>query len=85
MRKLVLFFALFLFFKSAMAQEELNAIVTVNADQVQSTNKQVYKTLENSLSEFINQTQWTNKKFLPQEKINCAFTLIIAQQRYSFI
>jgi len=75
---LVILVTLFSF--SAIAQEELNALVSVNSDQVQSTNKQVFQTLEQSLSEFINQTKWTNKKFLPQERINCAFTLIISQQ-----
>jgi len=80
MRKFLLVFVLFLSNLSVSAQEELNAIVTINADQVQSTNKQVYTTLENSLKEFIDQTKWTNKKFLPQERINCAFTIIIGEQ-----
>ncbi|MFD0992124.1 type IX secretion system protein PorD [Tenacibaculum geojense] len=62
------------------AQEELNAIVTINSDKIQSTNKQVYSTLEKALSEFINQTKWTNRKFLPQEKVNCAFTIIVNEQ-----
>jgi len=62
------------------AQEELNAVVVVNSDRVQSTNKQVFRTLEQSITEFINQTRWTNKKFLPQERINCAFTFIITEQ-----
>ncbi len=60
-----------------MAQEEFNAIVTVNSDKVQSSNKQIFKTLENSLTEFINQTKWTDKKVLSHERINCAFTIII--------
>ncbi len=80
MRKFVLVLGLFFSFLSVFSQEELNAVVTINSDQVQSTNKQVYKTLETSLFEFINQTKWTNKKFLPQERINCAFNIIIAQQ-----
>ncbi|MFY7672433.1 DUF4835 family protein [Tenacibaculum sp. MEBiC06402] len=62
------------------SQEELNAVVVVNADRVQSTNKQVFSTLEQSITEFINQTRWTNKKVLPQERINCAFTIIINEQ-----
>ena len=80
MRKFLLVFVLFFSFLTVFSQEELNAIVSVNADQVQSTNKQVYKTLENSLKEFINQTKWTNKKFLPQERINCAFSIIVSEQ-----
>ncbi len=76
------FVALLCLFSSIFitAQEEINAVVAVNADRVQSTNKQVFRTLEQTLTEFINQTKWTTKKFAQQEKINCAFTIIINQQ-----
>lgn len=81
MRKFISFLILSIVCITAIqSQEELNAIVVVNADKVQSTNKQVYTTLEQSLTEFINQTRWTNKKVLPQERINCAFTIIINEQ-----
>ncbi|CAM1340807.1 type IX secretion system protein PorD [Tenacibaculum amylolyticum] len=77
-------FVLCLFsFITVTAQEELNAVVAVNADRVQSTNKQVFNTLQQSLTEFINQTKWTNKKFLPQERINAAFTIIVNEQNGS--
>ena len=77
-----LFFVLTLCLSSLtlIAQEELNAVVVVNSDRVQSTNKQVFSTLEQSITEFINQTRWTSKKVLPQERINCAFTIIINEQ-----
>ncbi len=78
--RLVIIFLFFLTAKVAIAQEELNAVVVVNADKVQSTNKQIFKTLQESLTEFVNQTKWTNRKFLPQERINCAFTIIINEQ-----
>lgn len=80
MRKIVIVLVSLFSVFSLIAQEELNAIVSINSDQVQSTNKQVYKTLEQSLKEFINQTKWTNKTVLPQERINCAFTIIVGQQ-----
>lgn len=80
MRKIVAFLIMIFSVFTIVAQEELNAIVTVNADKVQSSNKQVYRTLQESLTEFINQTKWTNKKFLPQERINCAFTIIVSSQ-----
>ena len=80
MRKLVVLFIIGLTVLKLSAQEELNAIVTINSEKIQSTNKQVYSTLEKSLTEFINQTKWTNKKVLPQERINCAFTIIVNEQ-----
>ena len=79
-KRLVFLFVALLSSLTIIAQEELNAVVVVNADRVQSTNKQVFSTLEQSLTEFINQTKWTNKKFSSQERINCAFTIIINEQ-----
>jgi hypothetical protein len=63
-----------------MQSQELNAFVTINTDKVQSSNKQVYETLEKSLTEFINEKQWTNKNYKQQERINCAFTIIVNEQ-----
>ena len=53
--------------------QELNAQVIVNSDLVNQTNQQIFKTLERSLSEFINAQAWTNKEFFNQEKITCSF------------
>lgn len=60
--------------------QELNCQITVNSDRISGSNKQVYKTLQTALSEFVNQTKWTAYKVLPQEKINCAFTIIVNKQ-----
>lgn len=57
--------------------QELNAQVSVNADQIQATNKQVFKTLETSIREFLNDRKWTNEKYLPEERITCQFLLTI--------
>ena len=56
---------------------ELNAKVTVNSDNVQSTNKQVFTTLQTALTEFLNNRKWTDATFAINERINCSFTLII--------
>lgn len=66
-----------------ISAQELNALVTVNSDQIAGSNKQVYTTLQKSLTEFINQTQWTNSNFKPQEKVNCAFTITVVKQANS--
>ena len=79
MRKLGFFFLLF-FSISLMKSQELNCLVTVNYNQVQGSNTQVFKTLEKSLTEFINQTKWTNKEVKPEERIDCAFTIIISSR-----
>ena len=55
----------------------MNAKVTVNSDKVQSTNKQVFTTLQTALTEFLNNRKWTDATFAINERINCSFTLII--------
>jgi len=60
--------------------QELNCKVTINSAQVQGSNRQVFKTLERSLSEFVNQTQWTKKEVNLEERINCAMNIIVTSR-----
>jgi hypothetical protein len=71
-----LFVLSLLFFFSGYSQE-LNCEVVVNAQQTGNENVQVFKTLENQLNEFVNNTQWTNKTFGAQERINCNMIISI--------
>ncbi|MFH6773002.1 type IX secretion system protein PorD [Gaetbulibacter aestuarii] len=68
------------FFWMSQAQE-LNCKVVVNAQQTGNENFPIFKTLEKQLNEFINNTKWTNKTFLPQERIDC--TMFINIKNYS--
>lgn len=60
------------FFGSAFAQE-LKCTVTFNTDQVAATNQQIFKTLQKSLTEFLNNTKWSDKTYKGNEKIECSF------------
>jgi len=77
MNKLFFLVAFFLYTAIGFGQE-LNCQVVVNAEQTGRTNVTVFKTLQNSLSEFINQTKWTNRQFLPHERINCSMFINIS-------
>ena len=57
--------------------QELNARITINSDKVQSTNKQVFKTLQDALNDFVNNKKWTDATFAMNERIDCSMTLII--------
>ncbi len=65
---------------SQLNGQELNCLVIVDADQAQNSNTQVYNTLQNSISEYMNNTRWTSDSYKPQEKINCAITLFVTKQ-----
>lgn len=60
--------------------QELNCTITVNADKIPGSNKQIFTTLQTSLNEFVNQKRWTNFNYKPQELINCNLTLTILEQ-----
>ena len=76
MRKFVLLISLIFFLCEGFAQE-LNCEISINAQQTGQTNLQVFKTLERALNEFVNQTNWTDQRFLPQERINCSMFITI--------
>ena len=64
--KIAIFFLVFI----QTHGQELNCTITVNADKIPGSNKQIFNTLENSLNEFVNQKRWTNHNYKVQEKIN---------------
>jgi hypothetical protein len=59
--------------------QELNSTVTIDAEQTGQPNQQVFRTLQQQLTEFLNATQWTNRDVKNQERIDCNFTFIITE------
>jgi hypothetical protein len=68
MRKYVLLVGLF--FVAFMDAQELNCIVKVNAEKIAGTNKQIFSTLEKSLNDFVNKTEWTGQEYKSNERIS---------------
>ncbi|MFD0763030.1 DUF4835 family protein [Lutibacter aestuarii] len=79
MYKIIRIFFLLTFITQLSAQE-LDCTITVNADKIPGSNKQVFSTLESSLNEFVNQKRWTNFNYKAQERISCNLTLTILEQ-----
>jgi len=79
MRKLVFLFAVLLS-TSNINSQELNCLVNINYEQVPGSNLQVFKTLETALTEFINQTKWTNRVVKAEERVDCAMNIIITSR-----
>ncbi len=72
-----LFLVIMLMIGFGVNAQEFNATVAVNAEQTGNPNLQVFKTLERSLTEFINNTKWTNVDYRTEERINCSFFITI--------
>ena len=56
---------------------EFNAQVKINSDKIQGTNQQVYTTLQDALTQFINTRKWSDATFGINERIDCTFNIII--------
>jgi hypothetical protein len=67
----------FLFFGFAQAQQ-LNCTVTINTERLSNPNQQVFKTLQTSLSEFVNKTDWTGSVLKQNERINCSMYITLS-------
>lgn len=78
MRKSIL---LILFFLSGFAgtSQELNFKVSVNADQIQTTDRAIFKDMERAFANFLNTRKWTSDSYSGHEKINCTLFLNITK------
>ncbi len=76
MKKIFILFILVLSCSSVFSQE-LDCKISINHQQIQGTNVQVFKTLENSLMEFINNRKWTSAQYEMNERIRCSFNLTV--------
>ena len=65
---LVLFLAIVSF---AVKAQELQCEVTVNSDQIQYTDKQLFTDMQNQIQELLNTRRWTNQPYRLEERIKC--------------
>jgi len=58
--------------------QELNCIVKINSQALTNSDQPIFKTLEISLSDFVNKTIWSNRKLKQSEKIDCTLFINVA-------
>ena len=76
MKLRVILFSLILF-SGFLDAQELNCTVQINSDQIEGSNKQVFSTLQKSISEFINNRKWCEMTFANSERIECSMNIIV--------
>ncbi|MFI8378136.1 DUF4835 family protein [Leeuwenhoekiella sp. NPDC079379] len=69
---------IFLFCGIGLHAQELNCSVTINAEQTGQSNLQVFRTLKSELTEFMNNTTWTDLNVKQQERIDCSLVIIVS-------
>lgn len=73
MRNLLVLLILCLGFQAS--SQELNCNVVVDARQTGNENFPIFKTLEKQITEFVNNTKWTDKTYKAQERIECSMVV----------
>jgi hypothetical protein len=68
---------LFLLFSVSLFAQDLNAEVSVNSDRVSASANPVFSNLEQSISNFLNQTKWSDRDLDDFQKTNCKFNFIL--------
>jgi hypothetical protein len=57
--------------------QELNCRVVVNAQQIQTTERNIFSDMETSFTQFLNNRKWTDDEFSSEERINCNIILTL--------
>ena len=77
--RVILVFLLLFGASRAAHTQELNAKITINHNQIQGTDVSVFENLEQTLTQFVNEKQWTNMQFQKNERINCNFNITVTK------
>lgn len=62
-----------------VAAQELNARITINHSQIQGTDNAVFDELQQALTQFVNDRQWTALQFQKNERIPCSFNITVTK------
>jgi hypothetical protein len=59
--------------------QELNFTVSINSQQVQTTDRAVFKDMKNAFEQFLNNRKWTNDSYKNFERINASMLVTITK------
>lgn len=77
MKKFVYITLLASFWAVNAQAQELNATVKVTAQKVTNMDPSIFKALESSVTQFLNNTRWTSDVYSAEERIECGFLINI--------
>lgn len=59
--------------------QELNFTVNINANQVQTSDRSIFKDMKNTFEQFLNNRKWTTDSYKSNERINCSMLVTITK------
>ncbi|MBQ7192337.1 MAG: DUF4835 family protein [Paludibacteraceae bacterium] len=61
----------------SVSAQELRCTVNINADKVDGSNKQMFQTLQQAITDYVNNSRFTTLTFTEQERIECSMMMIV--------
>lgn len=57
--------------------QELNCNVRVNAERIETSDRRIFRDMQNAFAQFLNNRKWTDDEFGNEERINCNLVITI--------
>ncbi len=70
----------FLCFSTNLDGQELRCRISVSSSKIQRTDRQIFKSMQSDLYEFMNNRIWTNHVFSTEERIECAIMINLEEE-----
>ncbi len=78
--KYIIYCFVFFFLAGQLTAQEFNCKVTINTPKLQTVDPKVFQTLKSAISDFMNNTAWTDVAYDNSEKIEVNFTINIKEE-----
>lgn len=72
-------FALILWLPINSLAQDLNCDVIINADQIQTSDRNVFRDMETTIENFMNGRDWTPDEFAVEERIKCSLSITLIE------
>ena len=53
--------------------------MSINSDQIDGSNKQIFETLKSSIESYMNDNRWTNMTYAEKERIECSMLIVVKE------
>lgn len=80
MMKKIILFLFIIFLGQQLLSQELRCNISVSASKITGANKNIFKTLQMDLYDFMNNRKWTNHTYTLNEKIECNINIQLNKQ-----
>lgn len=80
MYKFLIIFSSVFYISIPSYAQELNCRVSVDARQIQSTERRIFEDMETAFGQFMNNKKWTNDEYDLEERINCNLIITLESQ-----